>query len=145
MLRRRSHFEIVEGSVTTVSRTKSAIYLNFGNDWKTDFTARIGKPVLDANPAFDQTLASLEGKTISVRGWIERRNGPMIDILDPAQITIDGDLAQPDLAVSERGEPNSTDSVVAPHADVPAAPASEILKNKRPAFVLPKPPGDVDL
>jgi endonuclease YncB( thermonuclease family) len=36
------------------SRTKGATYLNFSNDWRTDFTARIDKKVLAANPEFDR-------------------------------------------------------------------------------------------
>lgn len=88
LMSKRSRFEIVEGVVATVSRTKSGVYLNFGSDWKSDFTARIAKDVLSANPDLNRSLAGIEGKTIAVRGWIERRNGPMIDIRDPAQFEL---------------------------------------------------------
>ena len=39
----RSSFQIVEGRIANVSRTKSAVYLNFGQDWKTDFTIKVAK------------------------------------------------------------------------------------------------------
>ena len=85
---RRSQFELVEGPVISVSRSKSGVYLSFGADWKTDFTARIAKDVLAAHPDFDQILSQLKDKPVTVRGWIERRNGPMIDVRDPAQIEL---------------------------------------------------------
>lgn len=87
LMQLRSRFSIVRGLVRDVARTKSAVYLNFGEDWKTDFTARIGKDVLSAHPTFDAGLDRLKGQEIEVRGWIERRNGPLIDVADPAQIS----------------------------------------------------------
>lgn len=86
LMSRRSQFEIVEGVVVSVSRLKSGVYLNFGADWRSDFTARIGKAALARHPAFSDLLAGIAGKRITVRGWIERRNGPTIDVTDPGQI-----------------------------------------------------------
>ena len=37
----------------------NALGLNFGSDWKTDFTARIAKEVASAHPAFDKSGAVL--------------------------------------------------------------------------------------
>ncbi len=84
----RSRFEIVSGKVAAVARTKSAVYLNFGADYKSDFTVRIAKSVLSAFPEFARTLDEMKDKTVSVRGWIERRNGPMIDLTDPSQLDV---------------------------------------------------------
>lgn len=84
----RSRFEIVTGKVAAVARTKSAVYLNFGTDFKSDFTVRIAKSVLNTVPELASALDGLKDKTISVRGWIERRNGPMIDVFGPGQIEI---------------------------------------------------------
>lgn len=86
LLKLRGKYERVEGSVASVARTKSAAYLNFGTDWRSDFTIRIGKAVLAANPEFERTLDALQSKNIIVRGWIERRNGPLLDIADLSQI-----------------------------------------------------------
>jgi micrococcal nuclease len=88
LMSRRSQFEIVEGTVTQVSRLKSGVYLDFGSDAKTDFTVRIGKSVLAAHADWDSKLTDLTGKTIEVRGWIERRNGPLIDVADPSQMVV---------------------------------------------------------
>jgi len=86
LMKLRGKYVRVTGKVVSVGRTKSATYLNFSNDWQTDFTARIDKKVLAANLAFDRSLDGLTGKTVVLRGWIERRNGPMIDIADSSQI-----------------------------------------------------------
>lgn len=136
LLSRRSQFEIVEGSVSTVSRTKSGVYLNFGADAKTDFTVRIGKDILAANTEWDGSLSELTGKTVSVRGWIERRNGPMIDIRDPSQLEIQNaaDPAPPPVAIA----PAET-----PAPDTAGAKSDDAAKQKRPANVTS--PGAVNL
>ncbi|MFT3732493.1 MAG: thermonuclease family protein [Hyphomicrobium sp.] len=86
LMRERGKYERVMGTIVSVGRTKGATYLNFSSDWRTDFTARIDKKVLAANPEFDKSLDGLANKTVIVRGWIERRNGPLIDIADPSQV-----------------------------------------------------------
>ncbi len=86
IMKQRGKYVRVTGTIISVGRTKSATYLNFSNDWRTDFTARIDKKVLSANPDFDKSLDALANKSVTVRGWIERRNGPLIDIADPSQI-----------------------------------------------------------
>jgi endonuclease YncB( thermonuclease family) len=101
----RGKYERVAGVVVSVGRTKSATYLNFSNDWKTDFTARIDKKVLSANPEFDKSLDGLASKTVVVRGWIERRNGPLIDIADPSQIEAPDDAAPSDTPKELRPAP----------------------------------------
>jgi endonuclease YncB( thermonuclease family) len=128
LLRLRNTYQIVAGRVARVVSTKSRTYLNFGKDWRSDFTAGVGAGLLRANPEWAKSLAALEGREIEVRGWIEYRNGPFIDVEDTSQIAIVEDRSQPPallpgapLLSSERG--------AAPH------------KRKRPA----KGPGAVDL
>lgn len=93
IMKHRGKYERVTGTVISVGRTKSATYLNFSNDWRTDFTARIDKKVLAADANFNASLDALANKTIVVRGWIERRNGPLIDIADPSQVEAADDAA----------------------------------------------------
>ncbi|WP_244420937.1 MULTISPECIES: thermonuclease family protein [unclassified Hyphomicrobium] len=93
IMKRRGKYERVGGTVVSIGRTKSATYLNFSNDWRSDFTARIDKKVLAANPDFDRSLDALTNTTVVVRGWIERRNGPLIDIADPSQLEAADDAA----------------------------------------------------
>ena len=80
-------FRIVEGGVTGVSRVRGRTFLNFGSDWRTDFTlgvvgrtlpAAAGRPLL--------RLDRLEGRRIRVRGMVRRYNGPYMDLLSQDQI-----------------------------------------------------------
>ena len=86
LMRRRNSYEIVAGIVAKVAVTKARSYINFGADWHSDFTAGIEGRVLRTNPQWAKTLSSLEGKRVEVRGRIQYRNGPYIDIEDPSQI-----------------------------------------------------------
>jgi endonuclease YncB( thermonuclease family) len=135
LLAMRGTFQIVRGRVQSVSQTKTAGYLNFGSDWKTDFTVRIPKRLLTAQPQ----LAALGGRTIEVRGWIERRNGPMLTITHAAAVSV---LADEDAGAPLAAAPKS----IAPRDASPAAestaPSDNRAKENRPKRGAP---GDVDL
>tara|TARA_R110000868_G_scaffold691_3_gene4952 strand:+ start:331 stop:1110 length:780 start_codon:yes stop_codon:yes gene_type:complete len=79
--------QLVEGRVVDVTRLRSGrTYINFGLDYRTDFTI-----VVEAGDeaAFDeagQPLADLNGQRIRVRGWIEAENGPLMRIDHPERI-----------------------------------------------------------
>lgn len=81
-------FHVVEGRPRAASRRDGTVYLDFGNDWRSDFTLRF-RPA--ARRAFEREgLApeALVGRALRVRGWVERRNGPMIDVTHPEQIEL---------------------------------------------------------
>jgi micrococcal nuclease len=84
LLRWRSSFQIVEGRVLRVASARGKVFLNFGDDWREDFTASVRRRLQSSNLDFK----ALEGRRVRVRGWIERRAGPAIDIHDPSQIEI---------------------------------------------------------
>ncbi|RIA55246.1 thermonuclease family protein [Dichotomicrobium thermohalophilum] len=79
-------FQIVEGRVQDVAESRGRIYLNFGEDWRTDFTATVAPSDRDSFNDSGLELPDLEGRVIRVRGWLERRNGPMIEVTHPEQI-----------------------------------------------------------
>lgn len=86
-------FQIVEGIVLDRARVRDRVYLNFGADWRTDFTVSIETRLL---PAFEEAALdpmALKGRKIRVRGWIESRNGPLIEATHPEQIEILPDAA----------------------------------------------------
>jgi micrococcal nuclease len=144
LLSRRSRFEIIEGVVSSISRTKSGLYLNFGSDWKADFTARVSKDILAANPDWDDTLADISGKRVRVRGWIERRNGPMIDIRDPRQLEFD-DAPSAAPAVSGLPAADAVKPANAPGDNGATANSGDGKNEKRPAIPEQKSPGAVNL
>lgn len=81
-------FQLIEGRALGVAEQRANTYLNFGPDWRTDFTlvagARARKLCADAGLA----LPALEGRHVRARGWIESFNGPMIEITHPEQIEV---------------------------------------------------------
>jgi len=88
-------FQIVEGKVADVGRTSGWTFLNFGSDWKQDFTAAIAAKHAKAFAESDVALDGLEGRRIRVRGWIERWNGPAIKVTHPEQIEVLDEPASP--------------------------------------------------
>jgi endonuclease YncB( thermonuclease family) len=79
-------FQLVEGTVQDVAIVGGRTYINFGPDWKTDFTVTIAARdrKLFAADALDPPV--MRGRKIRVRGFIERLNGPMIAVTHPEEI-----------------------------------------------------------
>jgi micrococcal nuclease len=88
-------YQLVEGAVAKVGEGGGRIYLNFGDDWRSDFTISIDRKDVPAFAAAGMNLKGLAGKRVRVRGWIEWRNGPMIAATHPEQLEL-----LPDLGVS---------------------------------------------
>lgn len=78
--------QLVEGIVTSTADIRGRAYLNFGADYRTDFTVAVAKKHRKRFSAVDPV--SLEGARVRVRGWIELTNGPMIWASHPARIEI---------------------------------------------------------
>ena len=84
----RGRFALVEGKVLSVRESGATIYVNFGRRWTRDFTAVIPRRLRRAFAAAGVEPKSLEGRRIRVRGWIEQRGGPVIEVVAPEQIEI---------------------------------------------------------
>jgi len=78
--------QIVEGIVTSTADVRGRIYLNFGADYKTDFTVAIAKK--NVKRFADVAPLSLTGARVRVRGWVEMINGPMIWLDHPGRLEI---------------------------------------------------------
>lgn len=78
--------QIVEGIVTSTADVRGRIYLNFGADYKTDFTIAIAKKNVKRFTSIDPL--SLTGARLRVRGWVEMINGPMIWVDHPGRLEI---------------------------------------------------------
>lgn len=78
-------FQLVEGQVTSAAVARGRAFLNFGDNYRTDFTITISPEDLRAFP-YDPR--NLEGKTIRVRGWLTLLNGPEIQATHPEQIEL---------------------------------------------------------
>jgi endonuclease YncB( thermonuclease family) len=81
-------FQIVQGKVLDVTLSGGRAYLNFGTDWKNDFTATISP---DDMKTFDDAGVdprNYEGKTVRVRGLVEKLNGPDIEVANPQEVEV---------------------------------------------------------
>ena len=92
LLKLVGRFVLVEGRVAEVTRAQRTTYINFGTDWRRDFTANLATANVTDSSAATTRVDGLVGKRIRVRGWIERRNGPMIGLssLDGIELLEEG-------------------------------------------------------
>jgi endonuclease YncB( thermonuclease family) len=97
LFRLAQSYEIVEGTVRNVTEIKGRYYLNFGENWRRDFTifvpaanARLfaGKGGSGEIGAAAPDLSRLDGRRVRVRGWLKNFNGPSITVTHPEQIEI---------------------------------------------------------
>jgi len=75
--------QLVEGRVRRVSENDRYLYLNFGDDWRTDFTVRLRRKLASSH-GLDQDL--LTGQKLRIRGVLQESRGPLIDIVNTQQI-----------------------------------------------------------
>jgi hypothetical protein len=88
LLERVDHYELVEGRVLAAERSGSRVYLNFGRYWKEDFTIVIDRSGQKAFAAAGIDPLIYDGALIRVRGWIDDRDGPRIEVSHPEQIEV---------------------------------------------------------
>lgn len=76
------HFHLVEGKIKNTADVKGRLYLNFGRDWRTDFTVEIP-------PHYRHKFKKARhymGKKVRVRGVLKPVNGVMVTVTHPEQI-----------------------------------------------------------
>ena len=81
-------FQVVEGSVETASVKNGRAYLNFGSDWSRELTATISP---DDMPVFRDAGVdprNYAGKLVRVRGFVDRMNGPEIELSSPDMVEV---------------------------------------------------------
>ena len=81
-------FQVVEGKVLNASVKNGRAYLNFGADWRRDFTATVDPVDMPNFRALGVDPRSYAGQTIRVRGWVEWHNGPEIEVANPQGIEV---------------------------------------------------------
>jgi endonuclease YncB( thermonuclease family) len=81
LARYRTTFQIVEGTVVRVGVTSRSIYMNFDRDWRRGFSVSLRRDDSALLGAYADNPKGLEGRSVRVRGWIDRRRGaPIIDL-----------------------------------------------------------------
>jgi endonuclease YncB( thermonuclease family) len=83
-------FALVEGRTISVRQAGGTVYLNFGRQWTRDFAVTISSRKMAAFEAAGFGVKALEQRRIRVRGWVERRGGPRIEVVSPEQLEFVG-------------------------------------------------------
>ena len=83
-------FTLVEGKVLSVRQAGATTYLNFGRNWTRDFAVTISRRMLPVFEAAGIVPKSLENRRIRVRGFVEARGGPRIEVIRVGQIELLG-------------------------------------------------------
>jgi endonuclease YncB( thermonuclease family) len=84
----RGRLTLVEGHVISVRESGGTIYVNFGRRWSEDFTATLLRRNERSFAAAGLNVKSLSGRQVRVRGVIEERGGPWIELNRPEQVEI---------------------------------------------------------
>jgi micrococcal nuclease len=79
-------FQIVQGKVVSVERSGGRIFLDFGQDWRNDFAVTISAEDLKSFRETGVDPFSYAGRTVRVRGWVERFHRPEIEIAAPEDV-----------------------------------------------------------
>jgi endonuclease YncB( thermonuclease family) len=83
---RTGTFQIVEGTVTTATLYKGRAYINFGADYRKDFTVTVSPQDMKLFRQAKLDVRKLAGQHVRVRGWLELYNGPEMEIANPTAI-----------------------------------------------------------
>lgn len=85
LLQLENTFQLVEGRIKDIAIVRGRAFLNFGDDWKTDFTVTISPRDLRR---FAGGIEVYENANVRVRGWMKSYNGPEIVATHPEQIEL---------------------------------------------------------
>jgi endonuclease YncB( thermonuclease family) len=84
----RGRFTLVEGRVASVRESGGTIYVNFGRRWSQALTVTILKRHEGLFTAAGIAPKQLANRRVRVRGWLDERSGPRIEVASPEQIEI---------------------------------------------------------
>ena len=78
----------VQGRLLEDGMARGQTFLNFGEDWRTDFTISIAARDWKRFEAEGISPEDFRGRKVRVRGWLRSRNGPMINATHAEQIEV---------------------------------------------------------
>jgi len=79
-------FAVIDGTIRSIEHQEWRSYLNFGSNWREDFTIALDATLRDAfanGEDFQDIRQDWVGQEIRVRGVIENRGGPYITLENP--------------------------------------------------------------
>lgn len=81
-------FALVEGRVVSVGERRDRTYINFGRDWSRDFAVTVPKRIWTTMKERGFSAARLTGATVRVRGIVDMRRAPSLDIAVPDMLEV---------------------------------------------------------
>lgn len=81
-------FALIEGRVLRTAIVRGRTYLNFDEDYRTDFTITVSSQSLKNFKESGIVPQDYAGRRVRVRGWLRWSNGPMVDVTHPEQIEV---------------------------------------------------------
>lgn len=81
-------FELVEGTALDVAIVAGRAYINFGANWRSDFTVTLAAKTVRQFSQEGLRPESYKGRRVRVRGWLQSRDGPMIEATHSDQIEV---------------------------------------------------------
>jgi endonuclease YncB( thermonuclease family) len=82
----RGKFAVAEGKVLSVRRSGGTIYVNFGRRWRDSLTVTMSRARERSFATAGFEPEKLAGRVVRVRGYVEDRNGPVIEAVRPEQL-----------------------------------------------------------
>ncbi len=92
-------FQIIEARIVDTAENRGRIFLNYGSDWRDDFTVTVAPRDTALFEEAGLDLLSLTGERIRVRGWLTYYNGPNMEATHPEQIEL---IESPDARQDEQ-------------------------------------------
>ncbi len=82
-------FALAEGVIRRVARVGDRLYLNFGENWRQDFSAEMSRAWRNRSSGFPfATPSDLENQRVRLRGMVRWYNGPYMPLQNLDQIEI---------------------------------------------------------
>ena len=88
ILAKLGQFTLVEGKVVSARQSGATFYLNFGRRWRQDFAVIIPRRMVGLLARDGIDVKTLAGHRIRVRGWVEQRGGPRIEVRGTGQVEV---------------------------------------------------------
>ena len=131
-------FVLVEGRIFSVSNRNNETFLNFGQDWRKDFTIGISPEMRRQISKQGLNFAALTKKSVRVRGFIEDRNGPFITLDHPEQLEVIGGSipALKPVHTGGMGSIKAPAKPAAPEIEKPEPPTADGKKESPPRNLL---------
>lgn len=80
----------IEGRVVSASIIKGLAYMNFGDDWREDFTVTMAPRVMSLFREAGLDIEALSGQHVRARSWLKDFNAPQIEATRPERIEVLG-------------------------------------------------------